>query len=91
MTTAVLVAYTEGRDDSEVTTIADGSFHTIIPIFKGRPGKVTVSVVNSDDSTQLVATLSSNPRHPNEWQLRGPLEYVVSVRNAGADFDDGTA
>lgn len=70
-------------------TIADGSFHTIIPLFEGRAGKVVIQVANADGGYQQVATLKSNPREPSEWQLRGPIEYRVGVRNAGADQDDG--
>lgn len=90
MATAELIPFTTGRADSAVQSVPDGSFHTIIPRFNGGVGKVTVSLVASDDSTWLIKTLSS--RDVSQWdnQIRGPAEYIVSVRNAGADQDDGT-
>lgn len=90
MAAANLVPVTIGGNDySDDQTIASGAFHTVIPLFQGGAGKVIVEVKNSDDSYQIVATLRSNPRSPKEWQLRGPLEYRVGVRNAGADLDTG--
>lgn len=89
MATQELIEYTEGRAVSSPQQIGAGEAHTIIPVFKGRAGSVVVKVVHSDDSTQVVARLSSRPSSNKLWQAVGPLEYVVEVRNAGCDVDTG--
>lgn len=86
MAVAELVPYTSGRADSTEQTVADGSFHTIIPRFNGSFGKVTVSLVDSDGNLWLIKTLSGRDTKQDENQIRGPATYVVSVRNAGADL-----
>ena len=87
MATVQLVAYTDGYAESTVAQVAAGSFHTVYPIFDGKPGAVEVWAVMSDDSRYLLKRLSS--REPDEWRVRGPVEYVVRVKRAGADVDTG--
>lgn len=85
-----LVAYTEDRDDSAVIPLGQGEVHTLIPRFNGRAGKVVVQTSTSDaDVFSTVATLSSRPSSNKMWQIVGPIDYRVSVRNAGCDYNVG--
>lgn len=87
MATTQLIAPTTGFAESTAANVASGSFHTIYPIFNGSYGAVEVWAVMSNDDTALLKRLSS--RHPEDWQVRGPVEYIVRVKNAGADVDLG--
>ncbi len=89
MATAELVAFTTGTDDSGPQQAGQGEVHTLYPVFQGSFGKVTVSAVLSDGSEQLLTTLSSRPASNKMWQVQGPVEYIVRVRNAGCDVDTG--
>ena len=89
MATTELVAFTEGRADSATQTVGAGEAHTLIPRFEGKSGKVVVQAATSGDEWVTVATLSSRPSSNKLWQVNGPLEYRVSVRNAGCDLDTG--
>lgn len=89
MASSELVPFTTDRADSAVQTVGSGDFHTIIPLFNGSPGKVTVSLLTSDDGRWLIKTISSRDTRQWDHQIRGPAEYIVSVRNAGADIDTG--
>ena len=89
MATSQLVAFTEDREDSEVQTVGVGESHTLIPIFEGGAGKVVVQASTSEGRFTTVANLSSRPSSNKLWQVNGPLEYRVSVRNAGCDVDTG--
>lgn len=90
MATQELVAFTTDRDESAEQQVGAGELHTLIPIFKGRPGAVVVKIVNSDGSLQQIGRLTSRPSSNKVWQLVGPVQYVVGVKNAGCDVDTGS-
>ncbi len=89
MATEVLVDFTEGGDESEVQTIGQDEFHTLYPVFGGGHGAVVVKAVLADDTRRFIARLTGRVTDNPHWQLRGPMEYGVQVKNAGCDVDTG--
>ena len=90
MAAVELVAFTADSDESTEQTVGAGEVHTLIPRFEGKSGKVVVQAATSDGGWVTVATLSSRPSSNKLWQVNGPLDYRVSVRNAGCDVDTGS-
>lgn len=84
----VLVQFTADNDQSDPQTVGNGEVHTLIPIFAGRPGRVEVYLVNADDGLVYLKTLPSRPKRIEDWQIEGPAEYVVKVKNAGCDVEE---
>ena len=86
MAATALIAFTTGSDVSSDQSVGAGEVHTIIPITHGRPGKVVVQLKTSEDTYAHLKTLTFRDK---DWQLQGPAEYRVRVRNAGCDVDAG--
>lgn len=84
-----LVPFTTDNDESAVQTVGAGEVHTLIPVFNGRSGAVEIYAVRADDELTHLARLSTRPSSNKLWQINGPIEYVVKVRNAGCDVDVG--
>lgn len=81
-----LVEYTEGFAESADQEVGQGEVHTLIPLFQGKPGRVVVKAKMADDNYVNLKNLTT--RDVN-WQIQGPIEYKVQVRNAGCDVDTG--
>lgn len=88
MAASALIAYTTGAGSAS-GTVGAGQVHTLIPIFKGKPGKVRVQIKTSDGSHQSLAPLTTSPTANKLWQLVGPLDYRVTSLRAGVDLDTG--
>lgn len=90
MAATSLIAYTEGFDESTAQSVGQGEVHTILPIFRTLKGAVVIKAVLADDSTLILGRLTTRPSSNKMYQLQGPLEYIVEVKNAGVDVDTGT-
>lgn len=86
MASTQLVAFTEGFDESDDQQVGSGEVHTLIPITHGHPGKVIVQLKTSEDTYAHLKNLNFRDK---QWQIVGPAEYRVQVRNAGCDVDTG--
>ena len=89
MAVSELVPFDEGYGESTEQQIGASEFHTLIPVFKNNHGAVVVKVVMSDDSRVTYRRLDMQSCGGKQWQIRGPLTYIVECKNAGCDLDDG--
>lgn len=87
MATEVLVEFTPDAAESEVITVLNGQTHHVLPVFGEDKGKVTIGIIQPDGVYRAITTVTIPSRHPNRWILEGPLQYIVGVRNAGADVE----
>ena len=81
-----LVDFTLGRTVSSDVTIEAGATQTLQGVFKGKRGRVTVEIKDSDNSYTTIGYLSPFPTDLRSRQLAGPLTVRVITRNAGCDL-----
>ena len=87
MAASALVAFNAGSATSADQSVGAGEVHTLYPVTRGGVGKVVVQYKNSEDKYGHLKALTNRDK---EYQLLGPVEYRVKVRNAGCDVDAGT-
>lgn len=85
MATDTLVPYNAGYAESAVQSLESGEANTLIPYFGNGHGAVVVKAVLADGRRTTVTRLGTRPSENKLWQVQGPIDYVVEVKNAGCD------